>query len=75
LDSTGGIVNSCNALIVYKREAMCTYFEEYRDIQGYDNIKLSNNIEFALLASKQDLAKQKIFSANKLAISSKIKFC
>jgi hypothetical protein len=54
---------------------MCTYYEEYRDIQGYDNIKLSNNIEFALLASKQDLAKQKIFPANKLAISSKIKFC
>ncbi len=59
---------------------MSTYFEEYRDIQGYHNIKLANNVEFALLASKQDLAKLKIFPAKqisnfvKLAISSKIKF-
>ncbi len=46
---------------------MCTYFEEYRDTQGYDNIKLANNIEFALLASKQDLAKLKKFPAKQMS--------
>jgi hypothetical protein len=67
LDSTGGILNSCDALIVYKKDSMSTYFEECKDIQGYDNIKLANNIEFALLASMQDLARLKIFPAKQIS--------
>jgi hypothetical protein len=54
-------------LLLFTKKTQCVHILKNVKKQGYDNIKLANNIEFALLASKQDLAKLKIFPAKQIS--------